>query len=412
MAQSRLAYLFDRHLDRTISVEERQELFRLMDDPTNDADLQELIDGVIAEPGSLASLPGESGRAILEVIFAASSGETGDKSEMMPGQAPVLPLDRRRRRRNWTAAAVLILLAGTATWFALLRRDVPGNVSALNKSPVAQDVTPGGNKAILTLADGSRIVLDSAKNGVLSQQGNAQVIKTNSGQLAYTILNEDARRPVFNTISTPLRGQYEVVLPDGTRVWLNALSSLRYPTAFTGRQRQVELTGEAYFEVAKNEQAPFIVTLVAPAGQKAMQVEVLGTEFNLMGYGDEPAVKTTLVGGVVKVSKAGKSVKLGPGQQAQLNLGTGSLQFVQKADVDKAVAWRKGNFQFGGDDIEAVMRQLARWYGIEVKYETEKPKVHYSGEISRNLNLSKVLNMLALSGLRVKLEGNSLTVLP
>ncbi len=407
MVLPRLQYLFDRHLNQTITSEERRELFAIIHDPSHDIDLRELIDLTMENPGPEIAMPDETAQSILEAILGTPvSTEESKRSRKIHGVLPFF----RWLGHPARAAAVVGLLAG-ATIFLVLRHHpgssgiAPGIVS---KAAPVQDVAPGGDKAILTLGDGSTIVLDSVKNGLLSRQGGSKVTKTKNGLLSYAAGKNTA--PVYNMITTPIRGQYQVDLPDGTKVWLNSLSSLRFPTAFTGRERLVEITGEAYFEVAKDAQSPFVVRVLAAKDRKEIErVQVLGTAFDVMGYEDEPEVRTTLVSGVVRVSARGASMRVNGGQQTQVD--GGSLVFVPSADVEKAVAWRNGNFQFEGDDIGEVMRQLTRWYGVDVKYEF-KPQVHYTGGISRNLNLTSVLHMLSLSGLHCRIEGNTLFVMP
>jgi ferric-dicitrate binding protein FerR (iron transport regulator) len=327
-------------------------------------------------------------------------------SREIPSLRPqVVPLFSKR---VWTyAAAVIFLILAAGGGYIWMHRS-PGIVVTGGKDLAKHfrnDVAPGGNKAVLTLGDGSTIVLDSAHTGVLSQQGNAKVQKLDSGQLAYNTLYEKPTGVVYNTLVTPRGGQYQLVLPDGSKVWLNAASSLRFPTSFQGKDRQVELTGEAYFEVAKNRTMPFKVKVNNEA-----EVEVLGTHFNIMGYKDEQTMKATLLEGSIKVSKGIISKMVRPGEQAQLN-ARGELEIVKDADVDEAIAWKNGYFQFHIADIETVMRQLTRWYDIDVYYESKKPEGHFLGEISRNNNLSDVLKMLEVNGVHFRLEGKKLIVL-
>jgi ferric-dicitrate binding protein FerR (iron transport regulator) len=265
------------------------------------------------------------------------------------------------------------------------------------------DAAPGGNKAKLLLADGSAIDLNEAGNGRISKQGNAQITKQ-SGGLVYDLSKISKTAPViFNTLITPKGGQYQLTLSDGTKVWLNAASSLRFPTAFTGNGRKVILSGEAYFEVAKNNAMPFEVQV------NGMTVKVLGTHFDVMAYGDENKVVTTLLEGAVKISKGNASAVLQPGQQATLN-NSGNIA-VDAADMEKAVAWKNGLFEFNDDNIEMIMRQLARWYDMEVKYEGDMQDKDFTGSIPRGSNLSEVLNMLALTGiLQFRIEGKYITV--
>ena len=315
--------------------------------------------------------------------------------------ARVVPV---RRRKPWlaAAAAVLLLLAAGGFWF-----------NRENKQPVAQqpaqvplvaDVPPGGNKAVLTLGDGTVITLDSSGNGVLAQQGNMKIIKQANGQLAYEQAGQGQAEILFNTMRTPRGGEYRLTLPDGSRVWLNAASSVTYPTSFTGESRDVSITGEAYFEVARQAGKPFRVK----AGD--MTVEVLGTHFNINAYTGEKAVKTTLLEGAVKIAAAGKEALLKPGQQAGLH-GNGSLNVKDNVDLDEVVAWKNGLFQFNDADMPAVMRQLENWYDVKVIYEGEVPERSFGGAMQRTLPLTKVLKILEENDVKFRLEGRNLIVM-
>jgi len=240
---------------------------------------------------------------------------------------------------------------------------------------------------MLTLANGTRILLDTVQRGAITSQGNSRVLKTDDGRLAYEPVTKKTTSLVYNTLSTPRGGQYQLTLPDGSRVWLNAASSITYPTAFTGDERIVSITGEAYIEVVHNKDQPFRVQ----AGDQL--VEDIGTAFNINAYSDEPVIKTTLVAGKVKVSSGTATRVLSPGQQVQ---GKGSmLEMVAGVDVDQVLAWKNGAFSFRNADLPTVMRQLARWYDIEVEYTGPVPAGTFDGEIGRGLTLNQVLQGLA-----------------
>lgn len=275
------------------------------------------------------------------------------------------------------------------------------------------DIAPGGNKAILTLADGSRIVLDTAGKGNLAHQGAVRITKTDDGQLVYTI-NEGSKKDetaagLSNSIVTPKGGQYQVNLPDGTRVWLNAASSLTFPVSFAKlKERKVELKGEAYFEVQKDLTKPFIV-------QSDKQiVQVLGTHFNIDAYSDEPNTKTTLLEGSVKVRglnvAIGEEALLKPGQQARIKSASGQADVVS-VDPTSEIAWKNGLFFFENEPIENIMKQITRWYDVEVVYEDDVKGKTVWGSVTRYTNVSKVLSILALTGeIHFKLEGRRITV--
>ena len=317
-----------------------------------------------------------------------------------------------RSSRLWwkyaAVAAILLLVGGSA--FLLLdghRRSHPIAVTKPQPPPVKHDVTPGGNKAILILAGGSAIALDSAKSGSLARLGNTNVVKVDNGELAYHPSDKAQQGPEgYNELRTPRGGQYRLTLPDGTRVWLNAASSIQFPTAFRGAERRVTVTGEAYFEVARDVTHPFIVNI-----DTRMQVEVLGTRFNVNAYADESSVNTTLLQGSVRIVDGSKTTLLSPDQQSRV-YNNGKSEVMDGADIEAIVAWKNGQFQFESDGITAVMRQIARWYDVDVVYAGKIPEGTFSGEVSRNTNLSNVLKILELSGLSFKIENNKVTVLP
>jgi ferric-dicitrate binding protein FerR (iron transport regulator) len=324
----------------------------------------------------------------------------------------VIPISRRYRA--WWVAAGAAALMTTAGYFLFNHKQ---SQTEIVRTPIPQmkPVTPGGNKALLTLANGSVIVLDSAANGALTQQGKSIVFKKQDGELVYkTEGNSKSQTVAWNTISTPRGGQYQVVLPDGTKVWLNAVSSLRFPASFTANERVVQLTGEAYFEVMK-ERKPFIVDILPPAGRAGGgHVEVLGTHFNINAYNDEPVTKTTLLEGSLRVSKEAASVIIKPGEQAAISGESGkpSKIMVQTADVEEAVAWKNGRFQFNNADVETVMREIARWYDVQIEYAGKVPAEKFEGEIPRNSNINEVFKILELSNVHCKIEGRKVTVLP
>jgi ferric-dicitrate binding protein FerR (iron transport regulator) len=317
-----------------------------------------------------------------------------------------------RKKRTWWVAAGTMMLMATAGYFLLTHKD-PVPVLVHTPKPETRPVTPGGNKALLTLGDGSVIVLDSAANGALSQQGKTIVLKKQDGQLIYQSQHNGKQDAVaWNTISTPRGGQYQVVLPDGTKVWLNAVSSLRFPAGFTGKERVVELTGEAYFEVNHNN-LPFIVDIISVNGRPGGgRVEVLGTHFNIKAYLDESTVKTTLLEGSVDMTSTGSHYILKPGQQAQLHKSSGTMSLDEHADLEEAVAWKDGRFVFNEASVETVMREIARWYDVDIAYAGKVPAEKFEGEIPRNSNIQEVFKILELSNVHCKIEGRKITVLP
>lgn len=310
---------------------------------------------------------------------------------------------------GWLAAAAAVLLLALGAWWFFsgeTKTHTPTEVIAAGSN----DRAPGSNKAVLTLSDGTKVVLDSTDNGAISKQGNVTVMKLNDGQLAYNYstaqpLNSSAL--TYNTITTPRGGQYQLVLSDGTRVWLNAASSLRFPIAFTGSERRVELMGEGYFEVAHNKQKPFYVQA------QNMKVAVLGTHFNINAYADEDAVKTTLLEGKVAASAAnGQTVVLQPGQQARLSAASEGLYTLKHVDVEETIAWKNGYFSFNDAGIQTIMRQLSRWYNVDVVYEGAVPQVKFSGDMGRSLTLAQVLSILEETRIHYKMDEKKLIIMP
>lgn len=301
------------------------------------------------------------------------------------------------------AAVALLTFVFGATWFYLQNGDKEKLRTAQSESESV--IVPGGNKAVLTLATGQQLLLTDLADGQLAQEAGVIVTKASDGQLVYKVVDEAPdkhKTPSFNTIVTPKGGQYQVSLPDGTKIWLNASSSLRYPTTFEGKERLVELTGEAYFEVATNKSQPF---KVISAGQV---VEVLGTQFNINAYSDEHLIKTTLLEGSVQVYLGEKSSLLKPGQQAQAGRSL-SRKYV---DVQEAVAWKNGKTQFINADIKTVMRMISRWYDVEIDYEGEISSETFSGSVSRSKSVTEVLDLLELTGdIHFKIKGRRIVVM-
>ena len=316
---------------------------------------------------------------------------------------------RMKSRKLWmVAASVLIVLVAGISYLYINRnenKEIPGSIA--KNTILKNDITPGGNKAVLTLANGSSIVLDSVQNGILTQQGNAKVLKLNDGKLVYQKdENSNSLAVQYNTITTPLGGQYQLQLADGSHVWLNAASSITFPTSFTGNKREVSITGEAYFEVAHNALMPFHVKV------NKMDVSVLGTHFNINAYDDEGVIKTTLLEGSVKVSEANISKIIRPGEQAQIADMTNNIEIKRNVDLAEVVAWKNGKFVFSDADIKTVMRQLARWYNFNIEFSGEiKGKFHV--EITRNTNVSNVFKILeGTGGVHFKIEENKILVMP
>lgn len=313
----------------------------------------------------------------------------------------------RPHPKTWlklSLAAVITLLIASSI-FIIFNNRREGHLHLPAKALAEHDIAPGGNKATLTLADGTKITLDSTKMGIISIQGNTKVIKQNNGLLTYNKSQARQSQTLFNTISTPKGGQYQIVLSDGTKVWLNAASSIRFPSEFSGKSREVVVTGEAYFEVTSDPEMPFNVLV------NGVTVRVLGTHFNVMAYKDEPVVKVTLLEGAIKVTEGDKSALLKPRQQLQIS-PTGKLITVENVNMQGIIAWKNNQFWFHDDSIQTVMRALSRWYNMKVVIEGEIPQ-HFGGYISRDLYVSQVVEALqATSHIQYKIQDSTIIVSP
>ena len=302
------------------------------------------------------------------------------------------------------AAAMLLIVAAAGLLYHQHNKQVKNNVVARK-----QEIRPGSNKAILTLANGKKVVLTDSTSGEIAMQAGIKITKTAKGQIIYEMpagIVTSNRIPEYNTIEAPTGGQWEVVLPDRSKVWLNARSSLTYPTWFAGNERKVKLRGEAYFEIAHNQKMPFRVV------SKTQTVEVLGTHFNIMAYEDEQMMKTTLLEGSVKISDGNRARILLPGEQAQVQVSNATLKVTNDIDLEDVIAWKSGYFKFN-ESLESIMRKISRWYDVEISYAGKiDPSQRFGGKISRNKNLSSALKIMELTGnVHFKVQGRRVTVM-
>jgi transmembrane sensor len=359
-----------------------------------------------------------------QLVLLYESSETTDneaiilskiRQGMIAGQ-PVAPVRKMQGLWRWVSvAAITLVVAGVG--YYIINNKSKNNTTTAGNTTTPADIQPGRDGAVLTLADGRQVVLDSLGNGVVATQNGAQVT-LKDGALAYA-KDAGSTTVVYNTLTTPKGRQFQLILPDGSKVWLNTASSLRYPTVFVGNERRVEVSGEVYFEVARNTSMPFKVTLPPLQGRAGGTLEVLGTQFNVNAYANETAIRTTLVEGSLKVAAGATNaedhaVVLKPGQQAQISNTTSNapVKVLKDADVDKAVAWKRGIFNFEDASLEEVMRQLERWYDIQVVYEKNVPDIKFGGKMSNDVSLQGLLKSLQESDVHFRLEGRKLIVLP
>lgn len=371
--------LFKKYVDGSLTEAEMVQLQQLL---REEGTMEALIDRQFQEGKEMDGMDPRVG----EDMFERISGRMGSEGS-----------SSHRFLFRWLAAACFIGAIGAAGLLWHERSHTP----ATNTLAARRDISPGGNRASLTLADGSVIDLDTTRSGLLVRQGNTDIRKQADGQIRYAAAKKSGDPVEINVLATPRGGWYKVTLSDGTSVTLNAASVLHYPTSFTGKDRTVTLEGEAYFDVAQDAKKPFFVKT------KEMRVQVLGTRFDIMAYEEEPAVKATLLSGKISAD----SLLLGPGQQAVLYREDHRLTR-EPADTDEVIAWTEGLFLCSERmDVPTIMRQMERWYDVSVRYEGQVPAQTFYGGIQRSLPLSKVLSILEKAGIRCRVDGKEIVVL-
>ena len=410
MSQPSFAELFQKYINQTCTPAEVDQLFEMLENGEEGLAGKELLKTHFQDGLEPTGYTDDSLRQRLEDRFKQIEQH--------------LAFQQPRSKRvsmvwRWVAAAaVIVLLAGGGIWYWLSSETKPAVVSNVQQN----EVVPGSDKAVLTLADGKTITLDSARHEMLGRQGQTTV-NQQGGQLIYDA-SEASNTPsgelIYNTLTTPRGGQYQLTLPEGTQVWLNSASSIRFPATFNDSARVVYVMGEVYFEVKprykkkKKERVPFLVQVQSANGLK-QEVEVLGTHFNINAYEDEPYIATTLLEGKVSINRPGiaSPAFLSPGQQAQLNPQGNQVRVISNADIAQAMAWKNGLFRFDGAELKTIMRQLARWYDVEVIFDRNAPVSEpFNGTMQRSLQLSQVIKGMSGMGIHVKKEGKHLIVMP
>lgn len=404
MNQNKLDELLSLFAEGKISRDEFEHLFDYLRSEDDDDSINYAIDQELGKMKQCASLTDGEKDAIFQNIV------TNDKF----GQEPVSESSGNHLVRAWyqvgVAASILAMLTVGLYFYTNRTIDTQLVLSESQNIKEKPIIKPGGDKAVLTLSDGSKIILEDAKKGLLANQAGVSIQKTADGELLYSFaknLNSVSEalpeEVIYNKIETPYGGKYQINLPDGSKVWLNSASTLRFPALFSGNTREVELNGEAYFDVAKNPNKPFKVIT------KDQIVEVLGTQFNINSYSDEETFKTTLIEGSVKIIYKDRVVLLSPGQQFQPNMKSSK---VIEADTEEVTAWKNGYFLFKDEDIRSIMRKISRWYNVEVNYSGNIPDVGFGGNISRSKDINEVLNVLQLTNaVHFKVEERRITVM-
>lgn len=318
---------------------------------------------------------------------------------------PVSIRSKRRRLWRYSAVAASILVVISFSTFVIYNRvkDKTSLPAGEESKASHLQVLPGSSKASLVMDNGSVVTLDSAAVTQLTTD-DGTIIDKQYGTITYKNNQVATDKVSYNTLYIPRGGEFQLILPDGSKVWMNAASSLKFPTRFIEKERTVYLTGEAYFEVAKNPRQPFKVIV-----EKDMEVQVVGTHFNVMAYPDERAIKTTLAEGSVNIKTNTKTISLAPAQQAALNRGSRLLE-VTKADIDKELAWKNGMIEFQDDDLPYIMRQLGRWYDVDISFETTVSSATYNGSIPRKALLSEVMKILSIAGIKYRMDNKKLII--
>jgi hypothetical protein len=393
MKEERFYVLLEQYVTDMINKEDRKEFLSLLEHPYYNTLLEREMEK-------------EWNHGEYEEVENAELGRIIDQTVMEKiRQAKVTPIRTGSliwMRKLAAVAVVLTLIAGA--YYLVLKKSPAEKGSIVQKDELREDVVPGSNIAVLTLGSREEIILDSAAGGIITYQGGTRLDKTGKGMLSYVAGNK-GNQVLFNTVRTPNGGQYHLKLVDGTEVWLNSASSITFPTAFIKDERKVEITGELYFKVAHNTMKPFKVAV------KGMELEVLGTHFNVNAYADEGLTKITLVQGKIKVSQDKSVAILSPGQQARITAAS-RISVIKHADLEETLAWKKGYFKFNGAHLITVMAHVSRWYNVEVIYEKGIPSGEpYSGGMSRNTTTSKLIKILNKLGIQCKLEGRKIIVM-
>ena len=395
--QERIAWLLSQIQYSKASPQELQELLDFMEADPSPGIISQVRDFFADDdrPVPALNMDDPDWQSVMQQVLLSDKPSLNE-AEAAETPVPRIPSQSVFRKWGWIAASILII--ATAGWLFF------NNKQPKKELPVVQiqDKPPGRNGAILTLTSGKQLVLDSIVDGIIAREFNTDLSVQNNQLIYQETDNRQQSALSWNTLSTPRGRQYRLRLPDGSAVWLNAASSIRYPVAFYGNERKVELSGEAYFEISKNPMKPFIVTT---AGGE--EIEVLGTQFNIKAYSDEPESKVTLLQGAVVVKKTTRRRILLPGQQAACSA---SGITVDKVDTTAAIAWKNELFDFSKLSFEEIMRQVSRWYDIDIVYTNGVPKTVFEGKIGRDVSLSKLIAFFRESGIDARLQNNQLII--
>ncbi len=385
-----------------LSADEQAQLYEMVEDESREEEFRSIMSAHFENQAPAEDESPAWETMVQSILSHKNEGDEKDNDEK-ENKVYFFP---KWRRLKWVAAAAVI--TGVLLTAKLLFFKTPQNNPA-EISAIKIDVAPASNKAILILSNGQQIVLDSAKNGQLAKFGNTTITKTDSGKLLYAAngFKSSADETQMNTLITPRGGIYQLTLPDGTKVWLNAASRIDYPTRFTGKKREVFINGEVYFEVSHDASHPFVVTK-----QNWMQIEVLGTHFNIKAYDqkDNTPAKTTLLEGSIKISVGNESKQIIPGEQAITAVDKNKIEIRKNVDLDDVMAWRNGEMVLTSGSVQEIMNEISRWYDMDIVYAGAIPDKQFYGSVQRDVPLSTVLHALEAYGVQTKVEGKKIIV--
>lgn len=406
MEKEILIFLLRKHIAGTITEDEKIELTTFVNRKQSKEAVVLALDELLFEHTSEQDYDEKRFMPLIKGILSAD--DTSDKPPVIPEPVPLQ--DKRAKRSGkkiwWILGIVILLAAAALAYLYYYRPSLLTTPFQKNSTSIQDDAAPGENKAVLTTSDGNTFALDSIEPGVITQQGNIKLIKSKNDELRYTGSGHVNEAIMFNTVSTPRGGQYQLLLSDGSRVKLNSMSSITYPISFSGPERNVTITGEAYFEIADKSRTPFKVRAYD------MEIEIDGSDFNINAYADEPAMKATVLKGSLKLNKNSKSQVLNALQQGQFD-NEGNFTLDKDVDVTEVIAWKNGWFNFKNADLKMAMRQIGRWYDVDIIYEVGSPVDHpVTCKVKRNVNLSEVANALKKNNIRCRVDGRTLVVLP
>ncbi len=411
--ETRLNYLFTRYVDETITHQERQELMEFMLQPQYRDEINKLLDEHLSHNDDLRLLDdGKASSILMQIRERMHKYDTREHQLASAIPVSINPL----RWFKYAAAAAILTVVAAGSWLLLRTNQETFLAADSIENRYKNDVSPGVNRAVLTLHSGEAIMLDEQLPGAMGYQGRSELLKIDEGTIAYQPGDQYETKILYNTLSTPRGGKYSIMLSDGSRAWLNAASSITYPVAFERHERRVKITGEVYFEVNSQladagegvSARPFIVEV------NRMEVEVLGTQFCVTAYSEDNVFMTTLVEGSVRLTRGKESVVLNPREQAIIfdqEDGKANIRLLSNVDIRQALAWRHDLFYFDKTDIESIMNQLSRWYDVKVMYEGDIPQDRLSGIIGRDNELSKVLLVLEMSGIKFMIDDRVITVM-